>query len=159
MGSAVILRNLANVINLSTPLGLVLGVAGRGRWRRSPGLLVAENVRLPLVSASAMTVGSVVLVMGRTVEDAQSRIPALMEHENEHAWQYAYCLGLPFLPLYAVATLWSQVRAGDRATRNVFEKQAGLESGGYLRRATKLNRADDVPTVRPGAGRAADGDA
>ena len=126
-------RNLANLVNLSTPLGVVLGIIGRGSWRRIDGLLVAERVRLPLITASAMTVGSAVLVMNKSVEEAQSRIPTLLEHEDEHAWQYAYCLGLPFLPLYAVATLWSQVRAGDRATRNIFEKQAGLVSGGYLK--------------------------
>lgn len=125
------LRNVANAVNLSTPLGIALGLAGRGRLRRHGHLLVFENVKLPLLNASAMTVGDVVLVPGRTVEEASARIPHLMAHEDAHAWQYAYCLGLPFLPLYGLAVLWSMVRSGDRATANHFEVQADLLMGGY----------------------------
>lgn len=128
------LRNAANVVNLSTPLGLLLGIVGLGRWRRHPYLLIAEQVKLPFVTASAMTVGDVVLVMDKTVEAAEERIPTLLEHEEEHSWQWAYCFGLPFLPLYTAASVWSMWRRGDRATGNVFERQAGLESGGYTRR-------------------------
>lgn len=127
-------RNIANVCNGSTALGIVLGLVGRGRFRRVPGLLVADGVRLPWVDASAMTVGSVVLVPGRTLEEAVDRIPTLVEHEDQHAWQWAYCLGLPFLPAYALATWWSLRRSGHRAHENFFEVQAGLETGGYRRR-------------------------
>lgn len=131
MDKARTLRNVANVANLSTPLGLALGLAGRGRARRMGHLIVFENVTLPLINASAMTVGDVVLVPGRTVEQASRRIPDLMAHEDEHAWQYAYCLGLPFLPLYGLATAWSMLRTGDRASANHFEVQANLLKGGY----------------------------
>jgi len=54
-----------------------------------------------------------------------------MEHEDAHAWQYAYCLGLPFIPLYFMALAWSVLRTGDRASANHFERQADLAKGGY----------------------------
>lgn len=126
-------RSAANLCNGSTLLGLLLGWAACGRWRRWGHLIVVDHVRLPWVTASAMTVGSVVLVQRRSLEETVGRIPRLLQHEDEHAWQYAYCAGLPFLPLYLVATLWSLWRTGDRAQANCFEVQAGLESGGYLR--------------------------
>jgi hypothetical protein len=51
-------RQVANVVNLSTPLGLALALAGRGTLRRGPdGLLVAHAVRLP-AKAPAFTVGN-----------------------------------------------------------------------------------------------------
>lgn len=124
-------RNLANVCNGSTPLGILLALIGRGRFHLHRQLIVVDGVRLPFVRASAMTVGSVVLVPKRSLAEATSRIPKLVEHEDAHAWQYAYCLGLPFLPCYLVATLWSLQRTGNRALKNFFEVQAGLESGGY----------------------------
>ena len=124
-------RNIANLCNGSTVLGLVAGVIGRGRFRRHRQLVIVDGVRLPLVRASAMTVGSVVLVPDRTLEEASKRIPLLVEHEDAHAWQYAYCTGLPFLPCYLIATLWSLRRTGNRAQANFFEVQAGLEAGGY----------------------------
>ena len=124
-------RNIANLCNGSTVLGIVAGVIGRGRFRRHRQLVVVDGVRLPLVRASAMTIGSVVLVPDKTLEEASKRIPLLVEHEDAHAWQYAYCMGLPFLPCYLIATLWSLRRTGNRAQANFFEVQAGLEAGGY----------------------------
>ena len=131
MDKARTIRNVANVLNLSTPLGLVLGLVGKGKARRVGHLVVFEDGKLPLINASAMTVGDVVLMPGRTVEQASRLIPDLMAHEDEHAWQYAYCLGLPFLPLYGLATAWSMLRTGDRASANHFEVQANLLKGGY----------------------------
>lgn len=131
MTAGVVVRNVGNVFNLSTPLGLLLALAGRGRLRMRHGLIVADRAALPLVTASALTVGSVVLVPHRTLEEASAQIPGLLQHESEHAWQYAYCLGLPFLPLYLLATAWSWLRARDRASANFFEVQAGLALGGY----------------------------
>ncbi|GAA4889825.1 hypothetical protein GCM10025789_02840 [Tessaracoccus lubricantis] len=131
MDTSRLIRNVANAVNLSSVLGLVLGVAGRGRLRRRGHLLVFENVRLSFINASAMTVGDVVLVPGRTIEEVERRVPDLMAHEEAHAWQYAYCLGLPFIPLYALAAGWSMFRSGDRATANHFEVQADLLKGGY----------------------------
>lgn len=176
MGSGTATRNLANVANLSTPLGIVVGLAARGRFSRRGGLIIVERARLPFVSASAMTIGSVVLVPDRALDDVVARIPALLEHESEHAWQYAYCLGLPFIPLYALSTVWSLLRTGDRASANHFEVQAGLETGGYRpasRRpvgqtlgqlangarkliASRFSPAGGERNVRPGGSRADD---
>lgn len=137
MGSSVLVRNVANVANLSSPLGVIVALATRSRLRRAEGLLVAERARVRL-PATALTIGSVVIVPRRTLAEALDRIPGLLEHEDQHAWQYAYCLGLPFIPAYFVATAWSWLRSGDRATANHFEVQAGLELGGY--RTGKLRR-------------------
>jgi hypothetical protein len=57
---------------------------------------------------------------------------ALLGHEEKHCTQYACCLGLPFLPLYLLAAGWSQLRTGDPASANFFERLAGLEAGGYV---------------------------
>ena len=128
-----LLRTLANVANLSTPLGLVVAVAGRSRLRRRGHLIVADRARLPIRNAGAVTIGSVVVVPRRSVEELEAVNPGLMDHEDSHAWQYAYCLGLPFLPLYGLATAWSMIRTGDRASANHFEVQADLFKGGYRR--------------------------
>lgn len=151
MGSDVLLRNVANVANLSTPLGILVALATRSRLRRVDGLLVAERSRLKL-PASAMTIGSVVLVPRRSVAEAVARIPGLLEHEGEHAYQYAYCLGLPFIPAYFLATGWSWLRSGDRATANHFEVQAGLVLGGYRTgklRSVRTGLADLRGRLRP----------
>lgn len=60
--------------------------------------------------------------------------PALLAHEQTHSTQYALCLGLPFLPLYFAAAGYSWLRTTDAASRNVFERAAGLQSGGYRER-------------------------
>lgn len=126
-----LIRDLANVVNLSTPLGLIIAAATRSRLRRRGGLIVADRARLPLRNAAAFTVGSVVILPHRDLERAESGNPALLEHEDAHAWQYAYCLGLPFIPLYFAALAWSVLRTGDRASANHFERQADLAKGGY----------------------------
>lgn len=71
----------------------------------------------------------------------------MLSHEEEHSWQYAYCLGLPFLPLYAIATGWSWLRTGDRASTNALEVQAGLSSGGNQEPPSAVAVEGDV---RPG---------
>ena len=62
-----LLRNAANLVNLSTPLGLVVALAGRSRLRLRDHLIVADRVRLPITNAGAMTIGSVVLVPRRSL--------------------------------------------------------------------------------------------
>ncbi|HMR48524.1 MAG TPA: hypothetical protein PKE40_16500 [Arachnia sp.] len=126
-----LVRNAANIANLSTPLGLAVALATGARLRRTQGLIVAEKARLGFLPAGAITVGSVVLIPRLTLDELRHRIPGVVEHEDAHAWQYAYCLGLPFIPLYFAAMLWSWLRLGDRASGNFFERQAGLELGGY----------------------------
>lgn len=130
------LRSVLNAANLSTPLGLLVAAAGRARLRRGPeALLIAEGYRLPLPAAGAFTVGSVVIVPRGGLADLERRTPTVLAHEAEHAWQYAACLGLPFLPLYALASGWSWLRTGDPWSRNVFERDAGLAVGGYTENA------------------------
>lgn len=123
------LRQVVNLVNLSTLLGLLLALVGRGRLARGPdGLLLARDVRLP-VRAPAFTVGNVVLL--RLDDEALARRPRLLAHESRHATQYAWCVGPVFFPLYAVAAAWSWLRWRDPATGNVFERLAGLADGGY----------------------------
>ena len=126
-------RAVGNALNLSTVLGLGLGWVGRAQLRRGPDALVlAEGYRLPLPKASAFTVGNVVLVPGSTAAAVEARHPGTLAHEAAHTWQYFGLLGLPFLPLYAVAAGWSWLRTGDPASANWFERSAGLVRGGYV---------------------------
>jgi hypothetical protein len=123
-------KTVVNAVNLSTPLGLLVAVAGRSRLRPGPrGLLLASDYQLPLPAAAAFTVGNVV-VSPRPVEYLASR-PALLVHEERHSWQYVFCLGLPMLPLYVLGAAWSYVRGGDVGVHNPFERLAGLADGGY----------------------------
>jgi hypothetical protein len=123
------LRQVVNVVNLSTPLGLALALAGRGTLRRGPdGLLLAHAVRLP-ARAPAFTVGNVVLL--RLDDAALARRPRLLVHEARHATQYACCVGPLMLPLYGLAAAWSWLRCRDPSSYNVFEVRAGLADGGY----------------------------
>lgn len=125
-------RLIANAINLSTPLGLLIGLVGRARLSKGPdGLVVGYGYRLPLPPAPAFTLGNVVLF--RNAEIPRRR-PALLVHESRHATQYAVCFGPVMLPLYGAAAAWSWLRTGDPASRNIFEIRAGLRDGGYVER-------------------------
>ncbi len=150
MNTGQVLKDVANVVNLSTPLGLAVALVGRGRLRRRGNLIVADQARLPARFAGAFTVGSVVVLPGRTLEEAEARHPRVMEHEDAHTWQYAYCLGLPFLPLYFAAAAWSVLRTGDRASANHFEIQAGLDDGGYKRNPPRPLREGLTRLLRRG---------
>jgi len=119
-----------NATNGSTLLGLALGVAGGVRWHRGPrGLLLGTGYRFGLPVASAFTVGDVVLT--RHPDRWWDGRALLLVHEERHTWQYAMTLGLPMLPMYAVAAGWSRLRGGDWSTYNAFEVRAGLADGGY----------------------------
>lgn len=72
------------------------------------------------------------VVLYRAAHDVAGRNELLLAHEERHSTQYAYCLGLPFLVFYGVAAGWSMLRAGNPASRNFFERQAGLAAGGYI---------------------------
>lgn len=130
-------RVLGNAVNLSTPLGLVVAGLGRARLRPGPrGLVLGEGYRLPFPLAGAFTVGNVIITPS-TFAALLQRHPELLTHEEQHSCQYLCCLGLPFLIAYPVAMGWSMVRTGNQAAGNVFEIQAGLESGGYHRYPTR----------------------
>ena len=119
-------RQVVNVVNLSTPLGLAIAAASGARLERAAdGLVLATGARGSFPRADAFTVGNVVVL--RTPAPS----PALLRHESVHATQWA-CLIVLFLPLYWLAALWSYLRAGDHWSRNVFERRAGLADGGYV---------------------------
>lgn len=128
-------RQVANALNGSTLLGLAIARVGGARLTRGDrGLWHAEGYRLKFPVATAFTVGDVVLSPLR-LTDLERHSPGVLAHEERHADQYAACLGLPFLPLYVVASAWSWLRTSNFASANVFEVDAGLDSGGYERRA------------------------
>lgn len=124
------LRQIANVLNGSTLLGLLLAICARTPVSTGPrGLLIASRYRWRLPFAAAFTVGNVILF--RAGPEFARANPALLGHEERHSTQYAWCLGLPFLPLYFIAAGWSLWRTGNPGSANVFERHAGLEAGGY----------------------------
>jgi hypothetical protein len=129
-------RTFANWANLSTPAGLALAAATGCRVRRGPnGLLLAVDYRPPLPAAGAFTVGSVVFLRPRFARPEDH--PLLLSHEERHTSQYAWCGGLPFIPLYFAGAAWSVLRTGDPASRNPFERAAGLSAGGYVERPAR----------------------
>ena len=91
--------------------------------------MLATGWRWAQPRAAAFTVGNVVI----TPYDVAWLLdrPALLAHEERHTWQYVACLGLPMLPLYGLAAGYSYLRSGDLASRNPFERAAGLVDGGY----------------------------
>jgi hypothetical protein len=123
-------RSVFNVLNLSTPSGVLVGLVGRVTFRRGPrGLLLGHDYRLRVPVASSFTVGDVVLT--RHGPELFEDRPRLLAHEERHSWQYAALLGLPFLVLYLLGAAWSWIRGGDPAVHNPFERLAGLADGGY----------------------------
>ncbi|WP_245933616.1 hypothetical protein [Arthrobacter livingstonensis] len=130
MRPALRVRKVANVLNLSTAAGLLLAVLSRTPVERGPdGLLLGTRYRPKLPLAVAFTVGNVIFYRAeRAFIDSR---PDLLRHEAGHATQYAWCLGLPFLPLYAGCAAYSWWRTGDPGSRNFFERNAGLADGGY----------------------------
>ncbi|MCU1516435.1 MAG: hypothetical protein JWQ75_1156 [Pseudarthrobacter sp.] len=132
------LRQLANLVNGTTLLGLALArVAGTAVSRGPRGLVVAAGYKWRLPRAGAVAVGNVIIC--RSPAERLTTNAALLGHEERHCSQYAGCLGLPFLPLYFLAAGWSQLRTGNPASANIFERLAGLEAGGYV----------DISTPKP----------
>ncbi|PPB49372.1 hypothetical protein C4K88_06615 [Arthrobacter pityocampae] len=145
-----------NWINLSTPCGLAVAALSGCRVSSGPyGILLAEGYRRRLPKARAFTVGSVVLLRGTAPRPPSRAFLRLLEHEARHARQYAVCFGLPFLPAYLAAAGYSLLRTGDPASRNLFERGAGLADGGYRERPVRPLRETAVAAIRPlaGAGR------
>lgn len=133
------LRQVVNLVNLSTPLGVLVAFLGRARLATGPdGLVLARGYRLRVPPAPAFTVGNVVVL--RLDDTALARRPRLLAHESRHATQYAWCVGPALLPLYALAAGWSWLRCRDPASYNVFERLAGLADGGYATTAIGQDR-------------------
>ena len=134
------LRSAVNWVNLSTPVGLLLARAGAdGRPRRTRnGMWLVHQYRLPVPPAPAFTLGSVVFLRSEPPgagRDPVGSVPRrLLDHEERHATQYAWCGGIVMPLIYTAAASWSWVRTGDFASRNPFERHAGLADGGYRER-------------------------
>jgi hypothetical protein len=129
------LRQLANLLNASTPAGLMLAQLAATRTFKGPhGLIIATGYDLKLPIAGAFAVGNVIIY--RAGPEAAMADTVLLGHEERHSTQYAY-LGLPFLALYFAAAGWSLLRHGDPASGNPFERHAGLEAGGYPARGRR----------------------
>jgi hypothetical protein len=126
-------RLVVNLLNGSTAAGLLVAAAGRARLIRAPhGLLVAVRYRLPVPPAPAFCLGNVIVT--RLDLDTAARAEPLLAHEARHATQFAWCGGVVMLPLYFLAAGLSWLLTGDFASRNVFERRAGLAEGGYAER-------------------------
>lgn len=125
-----LIRAVANAMNLSTASGLLLAGLTRTRIEQGPhGLIFGTDYQPKLPIAGAFTVGNVIFY--RTDRAHIDARPDLLAHESGHATQYAWCLGLPFFPLYAACATYSLWRTGDPGSRNFFERNAGLALGGY----------------------------
>ena len=123
------MRLAVNLVNGSTPAGVVVAVAGRARLARGPdGLLTATGYRLRVPAAPAFCLGNVI------VTRLDGLPPRLLRHEGRHATQFACCGGLVMVPLYLGAAAASWALTGDFGSRNVFERRAGLADGGYADR-------------------------
>ncbi|MDF5754642.1 hypothetical protein [Spongiactinospora sp. TRM90649] len=121
-------RQVINWINLSTLFGLFIAKLGRARLSHGPrGLIFAYGYRIPFPIANAFTLGNVVL----TKNPEGFLHGCLLDHENRHATQYAFCLGIVMLPLYVVALAVSYALCGHQGSWNIFERLAGLDDGGY----------------------------
>lgn len=144
-------RAAVNVLNLSTPLGLLIAKLGRARLRRGPrGLIFAEGYRFRFPIAGAFTVGNVVTT-SKTLDALARNTPDVVRHEDAHAWQW-FALGPLFLPAYLLGMGWSLAQTRSIALGNPFEQQAGLVSGGYLRPGHTHPKVR-WPSGRSGAGR------
>ncbi|WP_129668030.1 hypothetical protein [Phytoactinopolyspora endophytica] len=127
------LRQVVNWVNLSTILGLLVGLIGRTGFKRAAdGLIIGQGYRFPFPPAPAFTLGNVILL--RINDEKLARRPRLLVHEARHATQYAWCLGPVMLVLYVLGSAWSWLLTGDFASRNPFERHAGLADGGYTER-------------------------
>ena len=132
-------RSVVNWLNLSTPLGL--GIARLGGATVEPaarGTYVATGFARGFPPAGAFTVGSVII----TRHDRRwlDERPRLLRHEDRHCTQYACCLGVVMLPLYALGVVASYLIAGDHASYNPFERLADLADGDYPPPRTRLSR-------------------
>lgn len=124
------IRHIANWINLTTPVGLLVAGVGRARVRRrSDGIIIAEGYRFGFPRAGAFTIGDVV-VTASTIDHLEHHVPGVTDHEIRHAWQYA-AGGVWFLPAYLMGSAWSLARTGSPALKNPLERHAGLVAGGY----------------------------
>ena len=144
-------RTVLTAANGTTGAGLLLALATGAKIKRGRnGVFIAEGYRRKVPPATCFTIGSVIL----TRHDAEWLLHAergdLFHHESRHAGQYAL-LGPLFWPAYWLACGYSWTRTRDYATRNAFERHAGLAAGGYLTESAatrSTSRPDGSPSPR-----------
>ena len=124
-------RTLLTAINGTTGAGLLVALAGGARIRRGrDGVLVAEGYKRKMPPATCFTVGSVIMCRRSAEWLLHEDRAELFGHESRHAGQYAV-LGPLFWPAYWAACGYSWSTTGSWGARNLFERLAGLEAGGY----------------------------
>lgn len=112
---------------LATVCGFLWGaVLSLGRIRRHGRLWVARGMPRWSFGRGGTTIGAVYLT--RDALGAE-----VLEHEEIHRAQWRR-YGLALIPLYLMA--------GQDALKNRFEIEAGLEKGGYVRRARPRGGGD-----------------
>ena len=135
------LRRWANLVNLSTPAGLVLARLTGCRIHSGPqGVILAGGYPLRLPRAAAFTLGNVILYRSSSARRITADGSPLLRHEMRHSTQYAI-LGPLFLPLYFAAAAVSRLLTGSPASANPFERLAGLADGGYRHSARAQPRS------------------
>jgi hypothetical protein len=101
----------------ATVSGFLWGaIMGLGHVKRQGGVVVAARMPTWTFGRGGTTVGAVFLTKNNIT-------PAVLEHEAVHRAQWRK-YGLAFIPLY--------LAAGQDATKNRFEIEAGLKKGGYV---------------------------
>jgi hypothetical protein len=124
-------RTLLTAVNGTTLIGLGIAVLTGARIRRGPGgIVVAEGYRRKVPPATCFTVGSVIITRRSAEWLLDESRAGLLAHESRHAGQYAV-LGPLFWPAYWACCGYSWAATGTYGARNVFERHAGLERGGY----------------------------
>ena len=118
-------------INGTTLVGLALAKAAKTTRAQGPdGIIVAGDYRLPVPNQTCFTVGSVILTRNDPRWLLAPERAELLAHEMRHAGQYAV-LGPLFWPAYWLACGYSYALTRSYGARNVFERRAGLQAGGY----------------------------
>lgn len=126
-------RTVLTALNGTTLVGLAIAVLTGTKVRRGPGgILIAEGYKRRVPPATCFTVGSVIITRHQAEWLRDERRSGLLAHESRHAGQYAV-LGPLFWPAYWGCCGYSWALTGTYGTRNVFERHAGLERGGYQR--------------------------
>ena len=121
-----------NLVNLSTALGLAIGLICMGQSHAPHQLYRIIHVsgcrHLP-AHGNFVTIGNVLLT--RTGHATKIPTPVLV-HEGRHSTQYAFCGGLAAIPLYGAASLASFLTTHDWSKANIFEVRAGeISAEGY----------------------------
>lgn len=124
-------RSVLTAANGTTLVGLGVAVLTGAKLRRGRhGILVAEGYRRKVPPATCFTVGSVIITRRSAEWLLHESRADLLAHESRHAGQYAV-LGPLFWPAYWAASGYSWLTTGSFGSRNVFERHAGLDKGGY----------------------------